>query len=252
MPQDLLKVEMDRLTRDIFVAESQLKAAEMSREEVERNLRDALYMSGNCAAYYAEATPAIRRLLNQGLFTKLYIDRDGEVERYDLTEPFARLLLTGGHGQVAQGTSEVMDDAEPYEDAPEQDSSSLGGDGFAMPMPRTPGQVLTSMFDEPGHETTHSNQLVAVGVNNELLAEAEGFEPPDGCPSPAFKAASGCPGLFGLVRGCRCCLVRGAVPSQPVPDRCYTRRYTSSWWLALWLSRPAGPRWGGFGMSGGR
>jgi len=38
------------------------------------------------------AEPRERRVINQGLFKALYISQDCDVERFELTEPFATLL----------------------------------------------------------------------------------------------------------------------------------------------------------------
>ena len=62
--------------------------------DLQGTLDKALMIAGNCAREYLaeDTTPAIRRMFNQGLFRALYIDPDGEVERYELTEPFATVL----------------------------------------------------------------------------------------------------------------------------------------------------------------
>lgn len=55
-------------------------------------LQATLTVADNCQQHYAQAPPNIRRQLNQGFFTKLFIDQNGSVERAELTEPFATLL----------------------------------------------------------------------------------------------------------------------------------------------------------------
>ena len=55
-------------------------------------MQAALAVAGNCHQRYAQAPPHVRRQLNQGFFTKLFIARDGSVERAELTEPFASLM----------------------------------------------------------------------------------------------------------------------------------------------------------------
>ena len=92
VPLDLLKSEMERLTRAIAEAETQMKAATRGLEKIEQTLVQAMIIAEGCHRLYETATPAIRRQINQGFFTKLYIGPDGSVERYDLTEPFRQLL----------------------------------------------------------------------------------------------------------------------------------------------------------------
>jgi site-specific DNA recombinase len=230
VPQDMLKDEMQRLTVDLATAEREVRIAQASMGNIDQRLDDALRVAGRCAEEYANAPAAVRRLVNQGFFEKLLIDADGGVELADWTEPFRQLLGGGVEGDAPAAPGEA--DADPTvttaEDTQTPPSAEPGGVSDRAPL----AVALKCAFDGFDLENPTGRLATPWGSNNITLAEAEGFEPPDGCPSPAFKAASGCPGLFGLVRGCRCWLVRGAVPSQPVPDRCYTRRYTSSWGLA--------------------
>jgi hypothetical protein len=49
-------------------------------------------IASQCEQHCIEAEPRERRMINQGLFKKLYIAQDGTVERFDLTQPFVTLL----------------------------------------------------------------------------------------------------------------------------------------------------------------
>jgi hypothetical protein len=92
VPLDLLKVEMTRLMREMAAAESELRAAQASVTELETQLERALTVAEDAGAYYRKAPPAVRRLMNQGFFVKLYVAQDGSIERAELTKPFATLL----------------------------------------------------------------------------------------------------------------------------------------------------------------
>jgi len=92
LPLDLLKEEMDRLTRDMAPAERVIKNSSTTVDELEATLQAALAVGGNCHQRYAQAPPHVRRQLNQGFFSKLFIALDGSVERAELTEPFASLM----------------------------------------------------------------------------------------------------------------------------------------------------------------
>jgi site-specific DNA recombinase len=167
VPLDLLKREMDRLVRAISSAEEELTAATTSVTNIEAQLKRALLLAGNCARGYLEAKPAVRRLMNQGFFAALYIGPEGEVERAELTEPFAALL-------AEWADQAVTDDGRAAQEGP-------GG-------PETAGRaepraVLTTIQNG----RTPGRTVVTRGSNLISLAEAEGFEPPDGCPSSAFK-----------------------------------------------------------------
>lgn len=92
MPIALMKAEMERLTRDKARAEQTLAVTAKSTVDLERRLNAALSIASRCDRQYGSAPPAQRRLLNQGFFKKLFIDQDGDVERFEMTEPFATLL----------------------------------------------------------------------------------------------------------------------------------------------------------------
>jgi hypothetical protein len=88
----MLKAEMDRLTSEMNDAETAMQAAARSVTDLEGMLDVALLIAGECERHYAKAEPRVRRMLNQGLFAALYVNPDGCVERFELTEPFATLL----------------------------------------------------------------------------------------------------------------------------------------------------------------
>lgn len=92
VPLDLMKLEMARITRETATAQQAISAAGKTLLELDDTLERALAVAEHCEREYTTAPPRVRRQINQGLFKKLYIDRDGEVERYDLTPPFAHLL----------------------------------------------------------------------------------------------------------------------------------------------------------------
>ncbi|MEX5710561.1 recombinase family protein [Parafrankia sp. FMc6] len=92
VPLDLLKGEMDRLTREKTAAQQELATADATLGDLDRQLERALMVAGSCREQYVVAPAAVRRLINQGLFVKLFIGSDGGVERVALTEPFAALV----------------------------------------------------------------------------------------------------------------------------------------------------------------
>jgi site-specific DNA recombinase len=145
VPLDLLKAEMQRLMREKALAESELRAAQASVTDLEAQLARAMIVAGNAGAYYGEATPAVRRLMNQGFFEKLLIGQDGSVEHQELTEPFAQLMdYVEERGERVTGS----------QTAP----PSVGLDKIEIE--NTPGQFC-----------------VVRGVIDEFVAEGVGFEP---------------------------------------------------------------------------
>lgn len=93
MPQDLLATEIQRLTRVLLEAETEIRAAETTTADVKEALVLALDAACHCEQAYLCAPDKIRRQINQG-FEKLYIGDDGAVVRAELTEPFAALLTS--------------------------------------------------------------------------------------------------------------------------------------------------------------
>lgn len=96
VPLDLLKTEMDRLTRAMAAAERQVEVSGKLLAEVEAVLEQALAVAAECNVQYRRAPEFVRRQMNQGFYKKLWIAQDGMVEHCELTEPFAALLGWGG------------------------------------------------------------------------------------------------------------------------------------------------------------
>ena len=112
--------------------EREITTATADLASSEQTLEDALTVAGNCHRHYEAAPDYIKRQINQGFFTRLIINTDGTVERAELTEPFAQLLIRG------QQTTPIQAQTAP--DAPDGASAS-----------RTPAQTPPVPKDAPGH-----------------------------------------------------------------------------------------------------
>lgn len=104
VPLDLLKAEQDRIARSLAEITDRLTATNMEFEQFERALTSALDYATNCHRAYIGAAHVhggnqIRRLLNQAIFTEIYID-DEDIHG-ELAEPF-RTLLSGELANAAQ------------------------------------------------------------------------------------------------------------------------------------------------------
>jgi site-specific DNA recombinase len=180
IPRDLLKTEMDRLTREIASAEREQQHTRTSVTDLETQLERALAVAGNCATYYDEATPAIRRLMNQGFFTKLYINDDGEVAGADLTEPFAQVLSRAPQDTVqhaVQVAAEVSQDQDT--------TKGTNGTQRAVQVSVThqagasrSNLVLTCTIRQADLETNQGRLAPALGLNFHSLVGPGGVEPP--------------------------------------------------------------------------
>ena len=173
LPLDLLKEEMDRLTREMIETERLIHDAAKTVDQLDATLQQALTVASRCHEYYQTAPPHVRRQINQGFFTKLLIGQDGSVAHGELTEPFAT-LLAGKPGLApggAQGASEAPDGA-TVEKTPTSTPKTFGrvlGDDRRRP---TDVLVKTSRSDQ---ET--GGDLVTAGSKEASLVPAMGFEP---------------------------------------------------------------------------
>jgi site-specific DNA recombinase len=95
---------MQRLTRELAEAETQIKTAKVATSEVEDTLSRALVAASHCERAYLTAPGHVKRQINRGFFEKLYINQDGLVEHAALTEPFAALSGTLASQAIETGT----------------------------------------------------------------------------------------------------------------------------------------------------
>jgi site-specific DNA recombinase len=91
IPLDLLKLEQERISREVAEAERVLAARQVAFTEIEDTLEKALGLAADCQRAYREAGPQVRRLFNQAFFKKLLVDGGG-VRGGELTDGFAELL----------------------------------------------------------------------------------------------------------------------------------------------------------------
>jgi site-specific DNA recombinase len=169
VPLDMLKIEMERLTREMADGQRAMEAAARTVVDLQGVLDQALMIAGNCAREYlaAEVTPAIRRMFNQGLFRALYIDPDGDVERYELTEPFATVLDPNLLSDLA-GERE----AGRQPDATPSQVDEMNLDGRSRPAPR-----LANTYVCPSKTEKPDGKAVRLGSHRTTLVPPAGFEP---------------------------------------------------------------------------
>jgi hypothetical protein len=152
IPDDMLGPEMERLTREMTNAKADLAAATQGLVDLDATLDAALTIAQQCTDHYNSAPPRIRRQINQGLFTKLYIGRDGDVERYELTEPFLQLLADDLGRTVGAMTTESGEtrDVSPSPGAVTA-SAVLTAPLSHVRTPKRPGSDVTGPFWNKHH-----------------------------------------------------------------------------------------------------
>lgn len=99
---DLLKVEQDRITRELAEAEMLAGAADADRAEILKNLDLALDLLKDPQEAYRRSEGTGRRMWNQAVFERLLVDTNDRA-RADLSEVFGHLL--------AEETIEAVDHA---------------------------------------------------------------------------------------------------------------------------------------------
>ena len=176
VPVDLLKTEMDRLTAERADAERELANAEAGIADLENQLARALAAVGNCAASYATAPPAVRRLMNQGFFTKLYLDTDGSVERADMAAPFAQ-LHDKGTCRVTEAPPSSMDGASADKENHVTTVYSFRP-GTVRSATRHSPDVTISLSASTRQSRMKQGRLTpSLGVEMTVLVEVPGIEP---------------------------------------------------------------------------
>ena len=79
VPLNVLKSEHDRISTELDQITHQLDAQHRDYADARKHLDEALDLLENCAAIYSRCDDTNRRLCNQALFTKIYIDEDNTV-----------------------------------------------------------------------------------------------------------------------------------------------------------------------------
>jgi hypothetical protein len=91
IPLDMLKTEQDRIGRGLAAAEDRLGKLTGQFDHIEEVITRAMAWVDSLHEAYQAATEQVRRLLNQALYTQMFISQDG-VMRVAYTEGFAWLL----------------------------------------------------------------------------------------------------------------------------------------------------------------
>ncbi len=175
IPQDLLGSEMQRLTRALAEADREIQAAKTSTADLEQALTEALQVAERGPQAYQVAPAKIRRQFNQGFFQKLYIGEDGDVERSELTEPFAALLDV----RLVEASPE-REGATDTDNAAQTDGDATDGHRPENILRPAFPDVTDGLNGENGVQNeTPSREMIFSerGVNKQVLVELRGIEP---------------------------------------------------------------------------
>ncbi len=175
VPQDLLAQEMNRLTRELAEADTEIAAAKTATRDVDATLAVALQAASRCQVAYLTATNPIRRQINQGFFKKLFIGEDGTVESAELTEPFAALLDTG---ETIEMRTDTAPDGRATTSQIVTDAPDTTGDRSR------PSDVFTATYGDRDNVTDSTNKIThrtfsdtVRGLKQTYVVGAVGIEP---------------------------------------------------------------------------
>jgi site-specific DNA recombinase len=92
IPFELFESEQTRIKAGLETIDNHIAITDDYQALVAANLRRALDLASDCQTAYATAPTAVRRLLNQAFFKRLYVDDENHV-RSELAAPFDVLLV---------------------------------------------------------------------------------------------------------------------------------------------------------------
>lgn len=149
IPLDLLKTEQHRISSQLQRIEEQLSSTDIKYIEAEKTLKRSLELAETLADAYREASPSVRRLMNQALFDRLIIDADGGATG-TLNDPFDLLMQAAGRADAATAVAGngQRDGAEKRREARTSGPRGLsktklvGGTGLEAASPGLHGSLL--------------------------------------------------------------------------------------------------------------
>ena len=167
IPLDMLKTEQDRIGRGLALAEERLNKLTGQFDRIEEIITRAMAWVDSLHEAYQAATEQVRRLLNQALYTQMFISQDGVV-RVVYTEGFAWLM-----GETEQDEASGT--------AQDEEATQAGQDEARVEAEIVVRFERASRHNDmrPGCSAgAHARGSVDHGWNVKRLVEVSGFEPP--------------------------------------------------------------------------
>lgn len=175
VPTDVLKTEMDRLTRAMAAAQRQVEVTDQHLSDVEELFDQALGVASQCHRQYASAPDLVRKQINQGFFQKLWIDENGDVQRYAMTEPF-KALLERRSGPVRVTKVEVVSPSTNQTDG-QAGEHDLAGDDNTPTSDEGRGVNVTDMVELRGIEPLTFSMRTRRATNCATAPGLQAFRP---------------------------------------------------------------------------
>ncbi len=78
-PISLLKSEQQKIAKQLAAINSEIKAHECAFESISERLSEALKLVEDCGRTYRMASDHIKRMMNQAIFSNLWVEKDGRI-----------------------------------------------------------------------------------------------------------------------------------------------------------------------------
>jgi len=91
IPLDLMRSEQQKIAKQLASIENQVQAYEYTFENIAERLSEALELMEDCGRTYRQVDDHVKKMLNQAIFAKLWVESDGRVTA-EFREPFNVLV----------------------------------------------------------------------------------------------------------------------------------------------------------------
>lgn len=114
IPLDLLRSEQQKIAKQLLAIEREIKAHEHTFESISERLSAALELMEDCGKTYRQVDDYVKKMLNQAIFSKLWVESDGRVTA-EFAKPFNVIaepltgILARYSEEKARGTNVLTD-----------------------------------------------------------------------------------------------------------------------------------------------
>lgn len=114
IPLDLLKSEQQKIAKQLAAIDNEIKAHECAFETIAERLSEALELMEDCGKTYRLVNDSVKKMLNQAIFSKLWVESDGHVtaefrKPFDILTAPLRSILTHCKQEKARSTEVLAD-----------------------------------------------------------------------------------------------------------------------------------------------
>ena len=114
IPADFMKSEQQKITKELNSVEHEIQQHSLTFDQITKNLSYALEMLNDCGEAYRNASDKIKRLMNQAIFSKIYVVANDEIPlgiEGELRPPFDSILAPTIGGQSETNITLTIEDS---------------------------------------------------------------------------------------------------------------------------------------------